>query len=117
MQYISYYESPLGRILLAGDGRSLTGLWFEGQKYFGDTLTKDREEMEPDFFRKTKEWLDKYFSGKEPDFTPELSMEGSDFRKLQKLPGSAASTVCQHRQWAALSVTIQFLSLSPATGW
>ncbi|HCA33884.1 MAG TPA: 6-O-methylguanine DNA methyltransferase [Lachnospiraceae bacterium] len=81
MQYISYYESPLGRILLAGDGRSLTGLWFEGQKYFGDTLTKDREEMEPDFFRKTKEWLDIYFSGKEPDFTPELSMEGSDFRK------------------------------------
>lgn len=32
MQYISYYESPLGKMLLAGDEVGLIGLWFEGQK-------------------------------------------------------------------------------------
>ena len=34
MQYISHYSSPLGKILLAADHSGLTGLWFEGQKYF-----------------------------------------------------------------------------------
>ena len=34
MQYISHYSSPLGNILLAADETGLTGLWFEGQKYF-----------------------------------------------------------------------------------
>ena len=41
MQYISHYSSPLGSILLAADGIGLTGLWFEGQKYFACCL--DRE--------------------------------------------------------------------------
>lgn len=34
MLYSAYRPTPLGRILLAGDGDRLTGLWFEGQKYF-----------------------------------------------------------------------------------
>ena len=34
VQYISDYESPLGRILLAADETGLAGVWFEGQKYF-----------------------------------------------------------------------------------
>ena len=27
------FASPLGEILLAADGRGLTGLWFEGQEH------------------------------------------------------------------------------------
>ena len=38
MQYTSHYQSPLGRILLAADNTGLTGLWFEGQKYFALSL-------------------------------------------------------------------------------
>ena len=38
MLYTSRYDSPLGGILLAGDDEALTGLWFDGQKYFADTL-------------------------------------------------------------------------------
>ena len=34
MQYISQFHSPCGGILLAADQTGLTGLWFEGQKYF-----------------------------------------------------------------------------------
>ena len=48
MDYIQYYESPLGRILLAGDGRALKGLWFTGQKYFASTLTAEYREGETD---------------------------------------------------------------------
>jgi len=38
MIYTYKYKSPLGRILLAADEVGITGLWFEGQKYFGNTL-------------------------------------------------------------------------------
>ena len=38
MTFIQHYDSPLGAILLAADDVGLTGLWFEGQKYFAATL-------------------------------------------------------------------------------
>ena len=38
MIYTYKYKSPLGHILLAADEVGITGLWFEGQKYFGNTL-------------------------------------------------------------------------------
>ncbi len=38
MEYTCHYDSPLGGITLASDGKSLTGLWFDGQKYFADNL-------------------------------------------------------------------------------
>lgn len=44
MQYINYYSSPLGKITLASNGNELIGLWFEGQKYFASTLTKEYEQ-------------------------------------------------------------------------
>ena len=46
MDYINHYDSPLGGITLAADGTSLTGLWFDDQKYFGDTLTEKYEEKD-----------------------------------------------------------------------
>ena len=46
MQYISRYQSPMGEILLAADEIGLTGLWFEGQKYFALYLEKEHEEKE-----------------------------------------------------------------------
>ena len=82
MFYISKYNSPIGGITLASNGKKLTGLWFDGQKYFADNLPKEREEKELPIFIQTKKWLDIYFSGKAPDFTPPLSMDGiSPFRK------------------------------------
>lgn len=81
MEYIHHYNSPLGRILLASDGDSLTGLWFEGQKYFADTLTGEYEEKELPIFKQADKWLDIYFGGEEPDFTPPLLMKTTPFRK------------------------------------
>ena len=34
IMYIQYYDSPLGKILLAADEIGLIGVWFENQKYY-----------------------------------------------------------------------------------
>lgn len=80
MQYISHYASPVGNILLAADNTGLTGLWFEGQKYFALSLDKEHEEKEIPLFEEVKQWLDIYFSGKEPDFTVPLHFTGTAFQ-------------------------------------
>ena len=65
MLYSAYYNSPIGRLLLASDGKNLTGLWIEKQKYYADTVPDDiQEQADLPIFIKTREWLDKYFQGK-----------------------------------------------------
>ena len=81
MDYTQHYDSPLGGITLASDGEALIGLWFDGQKYFADTLSAVHQERSLPVFRDTVKWLDVYFSGRKPDFTPPLVMRCSDFRK------------------------------------
>ena len=80
MQYTSHYCSPIGDILLAADDIGLTGLWFEGQKYFALYLDKEHEAKEVPLCEIVKQWLDIYFSGKEPDFTVPLHFTGTDFQ-------------------------------------
>lgn len=81
MTYTHHYESPLGGITMASDGEALTGLWFDGQKYFAAGIERETEEKNLPVFEQTDRWLDIYFQGKEPDFTPELAMYTTDFRK------------------------------------
>ena len=76
-----HYESPLGDILLAADELGLTGLWFKGEKYFADNLSEEHIQEETVILTQTKQWLDIYFSGKEPDFIPPLHPTGSAFRQ------------------------------------
>ena len=79
--YTLHYDSPLGGILLAADEVGLTGLWFDGEKYFADTLDPEHKAQETPILRKAKCWLDVYFRGQEPDFTPPLHPIGSPFRQ------------------------------------
>ena len=79
--YTSVYSSELGDILLAADEIGLTGLWFFGQSYFADTLPAEQVAQETPILAQAREWLDEYFSGKEPDFTPTLHPIGSPFRQ------------------------------------
>lgn len=65
---------------MAADGEALTGLWFEGQKYYALYLDKEHEEKDLPVFQQAKEWLNIYFSGKDPDFTPPLRFTGSAFQ-------------------------------------
>ena len=75
------YESPLGNILLAADEIGLTGLWFERQKYFANTLPEAHISQETPILTEAKQWLDRYFSGECP--SPEeldLAPIGSPFQ-------------------------------------
>ena len=81
MVYTCRYQSPMGDILLAADEIGLTGLWFEGQKYFANTLSDEHIPQETSILAEAKRWLDVYFSGEEPNFTPPLHPIGSPFRQ------------------------------------
>ena len=96
----SFYNSPLGEILIITCKNSLIGLYFENQKEFKDLIKKgdiksfnERENYneiekinnilekdknkkisEDKIFSDTKKWLDIYFSGGEPNFTPKLNL-------------------------------------------
>ena len=81
MIYTCIYKSKLGSILLSADEIVLTGLGFEGQKYFANTLPEEHISQETSILTDAKKWLDVYFSGEEPKFTPALHPTGSTFRQ------------------------------------
>ena len=81
MDYTYHYDSPLGGITLASDGEALTGLWFDGQAHFAETLAPAHEEKALPVFTLAARWLDLYFAGREPDFRPPLRLRGSPFRR------------------------------------
>ena len=99
MLYSAYRPTPLGRILLAGDGERLTGLWFEGQKYFaasaGEPMT---EKSDLPLFRLAGSWLDEYFHGQNPAIADlPLAPRGSVFRRavwdiLREIPYGELTT-------------------------
>lgn len=82
MQYIDFYKSPIGDMMMACDEVGLSGLWFEGKKYFASTLNPNEPRVQKalPIFEQTKKWLDIYFEGKNPAFMPALSLKGSEFR-------------------------------------
>lgn len=83
MIYITYYASPIGKLVLACKEGVLIGLWMEGQKYFMSNFVDEIEEndnVEP--FTKVKEWLERYFNNERPSVKElPLSPQGSEFRK------------------------------------
>ena len=81
MTFVQHYDSPLGGILLAADETGVTGLWFDGQKYFARGLSAERVERDTPALSAARRWLDIYFTGREPDFTPPLHPIGSAFRQ------------------------------------
>lgn len=88
MVYTTYYDSPVGNILLASRNNKLIGAWIEGQKYYLAHLKEEIEQRdEEEILIKTKKWLDSYFSGKKPVISNlNLAPEGSKFaRKVWKL--------------------------------
>lgn len=82
MTFISKYKSKIGNITIASDGINLTGLWFDGQKYFLANVEKEIEEKNLKIFDETKLWLDKYFLGEKVNPNElKLKPKGTDFRK------------------------------------
>ena len=94
-QIITHYSSPLGAITLAGESEFLTGLWFDGQKHFAETLPLEHREGALPVLEKTKQWLKLYsvlrsgrFCGRSPadrssptDGSPKNSCEGESAQR------------------------------------
>ena len=68
------YCSPLGDIVLTSDGLALTGLRFAEA-----TNGKPAQDMPP--LADACRWLDIYFSGAKPDFSPQIVPLGTPFQQ------------------------------------
>ncbi|MBR1575699.1 MAG: methylated-DNA--[Bacteroidales bacterium] len=108
MGFVWSYDSPLGGITLGSDGDALTGLWFDGQKFCCEGIGPDPVKRRLSVFEESCRWLDRYFEGKEPGFTPPIALQGTPFRLtvweiLRSIPygqtmsyGQIASTLAAH---------------------
>ena len=81
MRYFEYYNSPLGPITLVSDETALVAVMFYHQRYYENVLGVECERKITAPIEKGIQWLDLYFSGKEPDFLPPLRLEGTSFRR------------------------------------
>lgn len=75
MVYKWIYKTPnkFDDMLMNSDGKYLTGLWFIDSKDAFKHII-DCEEKDLPIFRETVKWLDIYFSGKDPKFTPKYKI-------------------------------------------
>ena len=83
MIYKTYYDSTIGKLLMASDGENIIGLYIEGQKYYLDKIEQECIEKDNlEIFDKTRNWLNQYFKQEKPDIS-ELSLkpEGNIFRQ------------------------------------
>ena len=78
MIYTAHYTSPLGGITLVSDGIALTGLYFDGETGCPPCETAHKKDLP--VFGEVVKWLDLYFAGKEPDFSPALNPTGTTFQ-------------------------------------
>ncbi|HBA49266.1 MAG TPA: cysteine methyltransferase [Lachnospiraceae bacterium] len=83
MMYITNYDSPIGRLLLAEKDGALAGLWMEGQKYFPVSWREDvTVKADSPVFKNTIEWLERYFHGEKPSVSElKPAPAGSEFRR------------------------------------
>lgn len=127
MTYVYSYTSPLGKILIESDGEFLTGLWFENSPNSGKhSENADYAEARIPIISETSHWLDIYFSGKNPDFTPKFKiMNLTPFRKqvvdeMCQIPYGTTTTYGEIAKKIAAKnerVKISAQAVGGAVGW
>lgn len=120
MHYTTICPSPLGDIIIAGTDSHLTGLWFKDQKYFmancpENAISLENNDSLPHALAESRRWLNIYFSGINPDFTPPLKLNGTAFQLevweiLKNIPyattityGEIASLLAKQRGISSMS--------------
>ena len=80
MRFHDFYESPHGPMLVTASEAGVTGVHFEGQKYFpGDDAESRRERRNP-FLAQAVGELAEYFAGKRKRFEVALAPAGTPFQ-------------------------------------
>ena len=113
MRFVTTLPSPVGRLTLASDGEAITGLWLEGQKYFGAGLSDTVQGKNLPVFAAAGAWLKAYFSRAPLPPLPPLSPQGSPFRQavwrlLLEIPYGTVTT------YGALARTLRDRGISAA---
>lgn len=125
MSYRQTYHSKIGPIYLSSDGKYLTGLWFSSTK---DSLKHQEihEEKDLPIFKETFKWLDIYFSGQIPSFTPPYKIDNlTPFRQMvidiiNKIPYGEVITYNDIAKKIAKQKNIKRMSaqaVGQAVGW
>lgn len=111
MIYRQNYATPDGfdDMVMISDGEKLTGLLFTDSEDMRKFSLPENETSLP-VFDKTKEWLDEYFGGEIPSFTPDFRVSAlSPFQKrvseiMQEIPygktmtyGEIAAEIAEER--------------------
>lgn len=127
MVYRWRYRTPEGfsDMCMNSDGECLTGLWFEKSRDTGKH-SADGEEKELPIFWETARWLDLYFAGKVPDFTPAYRIQNlTPFRRevvdiMNRIPygktltyGAIAEQIAANRGLKRMSAQ----AVGGAVGW
>ena len=113
MWMIFHKPSPVGMLTLSSDGTALTGLWLDGQKYFGVGLSDTVKENDLPVFEQASAWLDAYFAKAPLPALPPLAPQGSPFRQavwrlLLEIPYGTVTT------YGALARTLRGQGISAA---
>jgi methylated-DNA-[protein]-cysteine S-methyltransferase len=112
--YFSRMDSPIGELLLVGDGTSLTQLLMLNQKYYGSETQRDWQRDDATFCA-AREQLEAYFAGELHTFDLPLAPSGTAFQRkvwqaLQDIPYG------QTESYGALAKRINSPKASRAVG-
>ncbi len=80
MDIFTYYESPLGKMVLTARDGAITGCYFVGQKHYPAQAESFQEAADNALLKRAQEELDEYFSGKRRDFDLPLAPIGTVFQ-------------------------------------
>ena len=105
--YYQEYVSPIGKMYMTSDGEYLTGLFFDDSRDNFKKALDERKELP--IFLETKRWLDIYFKGENPNFTPSYRIENlTPFRKevLDQIKKMSAQAVGHAVGWNPICLII-----------
>jgi methylated-DNA-[protein]-cysteine S-methyltransferase len=80
-RYETYYDSPLGEMLLVANGDAVTGVYFAHQKYFPAEGDVRREGDDVEVLKRTRQQLNEYFHEGRRTFELPLAPEGTPFQQ------------------------------------
>lgn len=81
MHYYDLYESPQGKMLLVANDDGLSGVYFNGQKYFPQIDPEWRQDARNASLHQAKRELAEYFNGKRERFEMTLAPAGTPFQR------------------------------------
>jgi len=121
--YMYYYDSPMGVMKLCANQESLLGVWFDEELIA--EASEGIETIENPHANKhindAVRWLDEYFAGTVPCFTPKLKLQGSEFRKtvseiMLKIPYGELSTYGEIANEVAIRIGKDHMSAQAVGG-